>query len=573
MYNQKIAELFEEIADMLEIEGGDHSFEIRAYRKAAMNLSVLQEDVGDILEKEGTEGLMKIPGIGKGLAERIREYVEKGHMSKYEALKKKYPIDFNSLTKIQGLGARKVLKLYSSLHVKNIEDLKKAVAQHKIRALEGFGEKSESEIAKGLQLLESARGRMPLGTALPEAESIIKTISDSGFADRVVIAGSTRRMRETVGDLDILVTSATPQKIMDLVASLKEAEHVVVSGPTKTTIQLRMGLSCDVRVVEPSSFGAALQYFTGSKEHGIAIRQIAVRKGLKLNEYGLFDKKGKVVASKTEEEIYGKLGLQYIEPEMREARGEVALAAEHRLPKLIEQKEIRGDLHTHTDNSDGQNTIEEMIEAAVRKGYSYIGLSDHSKSEYIAHGMDDKRFAKYFDEIDKVAEKYEGIIEVLKSGEVDILKDGTLDVNKSTLDRMDYRIGAVHMNRNMSRDEMTKRILGAFDEGINILAHPTGRLINEREPIDFDTDKVFHAAKDKGVIMEVNAFPNRLDLNDENIIKARSYGIKFAIDTDSHKTEHLDFIKYGIGTARRGWLTKGDVVNTLDADALKRIFR
>ncbi len=572
MYNQKIAELFEEIADMLELESGDHSFEVRAYRKAAMSIGVLQEDVGEILKKEGAEGLMKIPGIGKGLAERIREYVEDGHISKYEALKKKYPIDFNSLTKIQGLGAKKALKLYSSLKVRNIEDLKKAVSQHKIRDLEGFGEKSESEIAKGLQLQESTQGRMLLGTALPEAEAIVRVISESGLAEKVAIAGSTRRMRETVGDLDILVTSSTPQKVMDLVTSLKDVERTVVSGPTKTTVQLQMGLSCDVRVVEPDSFGAALQYFTGSKEHGIAVRQIAVRKGYKLNEYGLFDGKGKVIASKTEEEIYGKLGLQYIEPEMREARGEVMLAEEHKLPKLIEQKEIKGDLHLHTNNTDGQNTIEEMIVAAIRKGYSYMGLSDHSKSEYVAHGLDDKRFAKYFDEVDKIAEKYEDKIKVLKSGEIDILKDGTLDVSASTLDRMDYRIGAVHMNRNMSREDMTKRILRAFDEGINILAHPTGRLINEREPIDFDMDKVFQAAKDQGIIMEVNSFPNRLDLNDENIIKARNYSLKFAIDTDSNKTEHLDFIRYGIGTARRGWLTKADVVNTLDVNALKKVF-
>lgn len=573
MYNQRIAELFEEIADMLELESGDHSFEIRAYRKAAMNIGVLQEDIGEILSKEGAEGLMKIPGIGKGLAGRIKEYIEKGRISKYEDLKKKYPIDFNSLTRIQGLGARKVLKLYSVIKVKNVEDLKRAVAQHKIRKIEGFGEKSESEIAKGLKFLESSGTRMLLGTALPEAEAIVMAINGSKLADRVAIAGSTRRMRETVGDLDILVTSKSPEKVMNFVTALKEVERVAVRGPTKTTVALKIGLSCDVRVVEPDSFGAALQYFTGSKEHGIAVRQIAVRKGYKLNEYGLFDKKGKAIASKSEEEIYEKLGLQYVEPEMREARGEVALAAAHKLPKLVEQKDIGGDLHTHTNNSDGQNTIEEMIVAAIGKGYSYIGLSDHTKSEYVAHGMDDKRFAKYFDEIDKLVRKYEGKITVLKSGEIDILKDGTLDVGKATLERMDYRVGAVHMNRNMSRDEMTKRILRAFDEGINILAHPTGRLINERGSIDFDMDKVFQAAKDRDVVMEVNSFPSRLDLNDENIIKARGYGLKFAINTDSHKTEHLDLIRYGIGTARRGWLTKEDVINTSSVDALKKIFR
>ncbi|MFP3279227.1 MAG: DNA polymerase/3'-5' exonuclease PolX [Candidatus Micrarchaeota archaeon] len=573
MYNKQIAEIFNEIADMLELEGEERSFEVRAYRKAALTIGTLQEDVGDILKKEGIEGLTKLPGIGKGLADRIREFVETGKITKYEELKKKYPIDFKTLSNIQGLGPKKIYKLYKELGVKNLEDLKKAVEEHKISKLEGFGEKSESEIAKGIAMLEEAGKRMLLGTALPEAERIIAKLLASGLVSKAVIAGSTRRMRETVGDLDILVTSDKALEVMDFVTKLPEVESITVKGPTKTTVWLKIGLSCDVRVVEDKSFGAALQYFTGSKEHGIEVRKIAVKKGYKLNEYGLFDSKGRMIAGKEEREVYEKLGMQYIEPEMREARGEVNLALEHKLPKLIELSDIKGNLHTHTKFSDGANSVEEVVEEAIKHGYSYIGFSDHTKSEHVANGMDDKEFLKYFEYIDNVAKKYPQI-KILKSGEVDILKDGSLDLKKETLEKMDYVIGAVHNYLNMDKESMTKRIIKALESGyIDILAHPTNRIIGERDPIQFDFDKVFEAAKANNVVMEINAFPNRLDLNDEGILKARTYGLMYEIGLDAHRLSHFDYMRYGVGTARRGWVRKEEVINTMSIEDLLKFFK
>ncbi len=570
MYNKQIAEIFNEIADMMELEGTEHSFEVRAYRKAAITISTLQEDVGDILKKEGIEGLQKLPGIGKGLADRIREFIETGKIQKYEELKKKYPIDFKTLSSIQGLGPKKIFKLYKELGIKNIEDLKKAVSEHKIRDLEGFGEKSENEIAKGIAMLEETSKRMLLGVALPEAERIVNKLLGSKLAIKAVIAGSTRRMKETVGDLDILVTSDKPTEVMDFVTNLPEVESTIAKGSTKTTVWLKIGLSCDIRVVEEKSFGAALQYFTGSKEHGIEVRKIAVKKGYKLNEYGLFDSKGKMIAGATEEEVYNKLGMDYIEPEMREARGEVELALEHKLPKLIELRDIKGNLHTHTKFSDGANEMEDVIEEAIKRGYSYIGFSDHSKSEHVANGMNDKEFQEYLSYIDKIAEKYENI-KILKSGEVDILKDGSLDLEPKTLKMMDYVIGAVHTNINMDKESMTKRIIKAIESGyVDILAHPTDRLIGEREPIQFDFDKVFEAAKENGVVVEINAFPNRLDLNDEGIFKAREYGLMFSIGLDAHRLSHFDYMRLGVGMARRGWTKKEEVINTMSYDQLKK---
>ncbi len=574
MENKAIAELFEEIADMLELEPGDRYFEIRAYRKAALNIETMQEDVADILKKKGMDGLRAIPGVGEGLAAKIKEYVETGKMKKHEELKKKYPIDFKSLTSIQGLGAKRILKLYKELGVKNMDDLKRVVAQKKIAKLSGFGERSEREIEKGLGLRESSKGRLTLGEVLPDAEAIATRIRESKLASRVEIAGSLRRMKETIGDIDILVISSRPRQVMEFVSKMKEIGSVMVKGDTKATFWLKVGTSCDIRVVEQQSFGSALQYFTGSKDHGVKVRQIAVKKGLSLSEYGLFDKKKKNVASKTEEDVYNKLGMEYIEPEMREGRGEIELALKHKLPKLIGYSDVVGDLHMHTKYSDGNGTIEEMAEYAAKLGRKYIGISDHSKSEYVAHGMDDAQFEKYFKEIDKANDKLGKKIKILKSGEVDILKDGSLDLKNRTLEDMDYVLATVHNNRNMDKESMTNRIVKALGSGhVDIWAHPTGRLINQRDSLQLDLDKIFEVAKDNNVVMEIDAYPDRLDLNDENIIKARGYGLKFSIDTDSHRPEHMNFMRYGIGTARRGWLEKKDVINTYDLGSMLKLFK
>ena len=573
MLNQKIAELFEEIADMLVLDPKDRKFEVLAYRKAAQTVEGLQEDVADIYRRGGLKALQELPGIGKSTSEHIKEYIETGKIPKYDELKKQYPIDFNTLTKIQGVGAKRIFRLYQVLKVKNIDDLKRAVEQHKIRGLEGFGAKSEEEIGKGIVQFEGSKGRMLLGTALPEAEAIAKKLSESGLVERAVIGGSTRRMKETVGDLDILVTSKKGEKVMGFFTGLGEVERAIVKGPTKTTVLLKIGLTCDLRVVDDNSFGAALQYFTGNKDHNVRLREIAIKKGYKLNEYGLFDKKGKSVAGKTEEEVYNKLGMDAMPPEMRENRGEIDLAVKHALPRLVEIADIKGDLHVHTNHSDGNNTLLEMANAAKARGLEYIGISDHSKSERVARGMDDRQFAKHLDEIEKFEGKVSGL-KVLKSAEIDILKDGSLDLSDKTMDRMDYGLASIHMNLNMTKDEMTKRIIKAFETGyVSVWAHPTDRLIGVRSPINVDLDKVFESAKENNVAIEIDSLPDRLDLNDEGIFKARQYGLKFSIDTDSHSTTNYQFLRYGIGMARRGWLTQADVINTMPCDKLVRYFR
>ena len=566
--------MFYEIADMLEIEDEKRIFEIRAYRKAALSLETMQEDVEEVFRKNGIEGLREISGVGEGLAKKIVEYIETGRMKKYEEYKKKYPIDFAGLTQIQTLGARKAFRLYKSLGIRNVDDLKKAIADHRIMELEGFGQKSEAELRKGLELIESGGGRMLLGTALPEAEAIIGKLKGSGLASRVELAGSCRRRRETVGDLDILVTSEVPGKVMDFVAGLGEVESVTLKGPTKTTVRLKIGLSCDIRVLERKSFGAGMQYFIGSKDHNVKVRQIAIKRGYKLNEYGLFDMEDRIIAAEDEETIYEKLGMQMPEPEMRENRGEIELALEHRLPRLVQLSDIRGDLHVHTLHSDGNNTLEEMVGEAGRRGLEYVGITDHSKSEYVARGMDEARFQKYSKEIDDFNEKSGSKVKVLKSAETDILKDGSLDFSNKALDEMDYVLASIHTSLNMSKDEMTKRVIKCMESGrMNIFAHPTDRLINERAPIQLDLDKVFEAARENNVVMEIDSFPNRLDLNDENIFRARKYGLKFSVDTDSHRTGHMDLLKYGVWTAKRGWLTREDVINTMPLVKLRRFFK
>ncbi len=566
--------MFYEIADMLEIEDEKRIFEIRAYRKAALSLETMQEDVEEVFRKNGIEGLREISGVGEGLAKKIIEYIETGRMKKYEEYKKKYPIDFAGLTQIQTLGARKAFRLYKSLGIRNVDDLKKAIADHRIMELEGFGQKSEAELRKGLELIESGGGRMLLGTALPEAEAIIGKLKGSGLASRVELAGSCRRRRETVGDIDILVTSEVPGKVMDFVAGLGEVESVTLKGPTKTTVRLKIGLSCDIRVLERKSFGAGMQYFIGSKDHNVKVRQIAIKRGYKLNEYGLFDMEDRIIAAEDEETIYEKLGMQMPEPEMRENRGEIELALEHRLPRLVQLSDIRGDLHVHTLHSDGNNTLEEMVGEAGRRGLEYVGITDHSKSEYVARGMDEARFQKYSKEIDDFNEKSGSKVKVLKSAETDILKDGSLDFSNKALDEMDYVLASIHTSLNMSKDEMTKRVIKCMESGrMNIFAHPTDRLINERAPIQLDLDKVFEAARENNVVMEIDSFPNRLDLNDENIFRARKYGLKFSVDTDSHRTGHMDLLKYGVWTAKRGWLTREDVINTMPLVKLRRFFK
>lgn len=557
--------MLNEIASMLSIEETPSStFEVRAYQKAALTVGTLQEAIEDIYKRGGIKALMELPGIGKGIAGSIEEYIKTGRMSKYDMLKKKYPIDMKALTSIEGLGAKKAIALYRKLKVKNISDLKKAVESHKVRALPGFGERSEELIKKGIELLQTSRGRMLLGDALPVAESMVDKLMKSGLVERAMIAGSARRMRETVGDIDLLALSDKGSKVMDFFVGISEVSSVLVKGPTKTSVVLKIGINCDLRVISPDSFGAALQYFTGSKDHNVQVRTISVNYGYKLNEYGLFDKKGKIVPTKDEEAIYEKLGMQYMPPEMREARGEVKLAQEHRIPKLVEVQDIKGDLHTHTNDSDGANTIEEMADAAINAKLNYFATTNHTKSLAIARGMNERQFERYFKRVDRLNDRLDGKMTILKGAEVDILKDGSLDLTKECLKTMDCVVGAVHTYFKMSESEMTKRINKALGSGlVNILAHPTGREINVRDGYPVDLDKVFECAETNKVALEINSFPSRLDLNDTNIMRASRYKVRFSIDTDAHRASHFGFIRYGVGTARRGWLTKDRLINAL----------
>jgi len=566
MDNKEIANILNEIALMLSLDESASKFEVRAYQKAAFTISTLQEPISDIYKRGGIKALMELPGIGKTIALHIEEYIKNGKIKKYEMLKKKYPIDFNNLTSITGMGAKRALLLYKKLGIKNMDDLKKALEQHRISSLEGFGERSEELIKKGIELYEKSKGRMLLGDALPIAESIVKRLKESNLVDKIMIAGSTRRMRETVGDLDILAISKKQEQVMDFFTSLDNVERIVSKGPTKTTVWLKEGLSCDLRVLEPESFGAAVQYFTGSKEHNIELRQVAISKGYKLNEYGLFDKNNKNIGGDDEKSIYEKLGMDYIPPEMREGRGEIALAEKHKIPKLVELTDIQGDLHTHTKETDGANSAEEMVDEAKKIGYKYIAITNHTKSLRIARGMNDLQFIKFFKKLENTDF---GDIKVLKGAEVDILEDGTLDLENKTLKEMDCVIAAVHSKLSMSEEEMTKRVIKALDSGyVNIFAHPTGRLINEREPYKINLEKVAEAAERNNVALEINSFPNRLDLNDSNILMLSKYNLMFSINTDSHRTSHLYYMRFGIGMARRGWLTKKQIINTMDYKSL-----
>ncbi len=568
MSNQEIAERLYDIADMLEIEGVQ--WEPRAYRTAAMTISTLNTDI-TIFYNEGK--LTELEGVGKSIAKSVEEYIKTGKISKYEKLKKKYPVDFEAFRRIRGLGPKRIYTLYKKLGVKDVDGLKAAVDGHKIRELDGFGEKSEEEMDKNLKTFSRLKeNRKPLGFVMDYAENIVSRLRSSGFFDTVELAGSVRRMKDTVGDFDILTASYEPEKAVDFFSRLKEVRGIVVKGPTKTTVDLDIGLSCDMRVVEKASFGSALQYFTGNKDHNIKLRKIAISKGFKLNEYGVFRGK-KQVAGSTEAEVYKSLGLEVMPPELRENMGEIEASQKHRLPKVVDYAEIRGDLHVHTKDSDGANTLEEIASAAERLGRKYIALTNHSVGLRIANGLDAARFAALNKKIDKFNES--GGIRVLKGVELEILKDGSLDLPGSILKDLDFVVGALHQNLKMSPRDLTDRLLRAINSGmITAVAHPTDRIIGEREALPLDFDRIFDACEKNGVLLEIDGFPSRSDLPFDLVKKAKEHGgIRFSLGSDSHRLEHLKFIRLATAIARRGWLTKDDVVNTLDYKGVLKLKR
>ncbi len=570
MKNIEIAAIFYKIADILEMQGIE--WKPIAYRKAARTIEVLSQDIEKIYKINGLKSLMAISGIGEGLAKKIEEYILTGKVKEYERIKQQIPKGLEELLHIQGVGPKRAYLLFKKLKITNVISLEQAAKKGRIKNLEGFGEKSEQDILKGIEMLKRGQERMLLGRALPIAREIEYRLRALKEVKKVIIAGSVRRMKETVKDIDLLVISSNPKKVIDVFTKMPNVERVLAKGETKSSVFLKEGINSDLRVLKEKSFGAGLNYFTGNKDHNVELRRIAIEKGLKLSEYGLFNAKtNKYVCGRTEEEVYKKLGLNYIEPELRENLGEIDAAKKRKLPNIINYNSLNGDLHIHTKWSDGTNTTEEIIKSCIDLDYQYIAITDHSKSEYIANGLDEKRLLKHCEEIDKLQIKYKQI-RIFKGAEVDILSDGSLDYSDQVLKKLDFVIASIHSRFKSKKEEMTKRIIkGLQNKYVNAFSHPTGRLINEREPYDIDIEKIFKAARENNVFLEINSFPSRLDLKDINIKLALEHKARFVINSDSHSIEHLRYIELGVAQARRGWLEPKDILNTMKRQKIEKI--
>lgn len=565
MRNTEIASLFNEIADFLEIKG-ENPFRVRAYRRAAQAMEGLTEDVAAVAAREG---LQDIPGIGKDLAAKIREYLQRGAVDYLEGLRKEIPPGVVEMMGIHGVGPKTAKLLYERAGVASVERLEELARAHALVGIPGIQAKTEENILKGIAVWKSGRERMPLGAALPLAEAIRATLESLDETDRIGLAGSVRRMRETVKDIDVLITSKRPVRVMEAFVALPNVAEVLAHGDTKSSVRLREGIQADLRVVEPACFGAALQYFTGSKQHNIRVRELAQRQGLKVNEYGVFDEKtNRRVAGATEEDVYRAVGLSFIPPEIREDGGEIEAALENRLPDLLGLDDIRGDLQLHTTWSDGAHSLAELAAGVRAKGYRYMAVTDHSKSATVAGGMDEARVLQMIAEVRTLNTRLTGF-RVLAGCEVDIRGDGSLDFPDEILAQLDLVQVSIHSRFKMSREDMTARIVRAVRHPlVHILGHPTGRLIGERAPYEVDIEAVLQAAKTGGVAVEINASPSRLDLNDRHARRAKDLGIPVTISTDAHAIPQLEYMRYGVAVARRAWLAPTDVLNTLPARAL-----
>jgi DNA polymerase (family 10) len=567
MKNTEISELFDEMADIMEILGED-VFRINSYRRVARVIGDMPRDVEEML---AAGKLAETPGIGKSSLAKIEEFVKTGKITAHKDLLKKIPVTLLELLKIPGMGPKGVKAVYKNLNVKSIAGLKKVIENGKLAELSGFGEKKAGLIAKGINFLETSTGRIRLDQAFEAANTVIKFLKGIEGVGKIQFAGSLRRYAETIGDVDILVTGKNGKAIIDEFVGAGFVQQVLAAGDTKGSAIINTSTTevhVDVRVVEDKSYGSALNYFTGSKQHNVRMREIAIRHKLKLNEYGLFSGE-RMVAGKTEEEIYKKLGLDYIEPIMREDRGEIEAAAKHKLPRLVRLEDINGDFHTHTVASDGACEIEEMVEAARDRGYKFICITDHSESSAIANGLTPARLAKHIRRIHKVGSSYKDIA-VFAGMEVDILADGKLDYDNKILAELDFVIGSIHSGLTSPREKVTMRTLKAMDNPyLHCIGHPTGRLLGEREPMDLDMEAVIRHAAQTGTAMEINANPYRLDLKDVHVKMAVEAGVKLIIGTDSHYTAQLAYMGFGIATAGRGWATKDDVVNTMPVAKLE----
>ncbi len=565
MKNKELADIFDKWADILEFMG-DNPYHIRAYRNAARLIRDLSEDI-EVLAREGK--LLKLPGIGQRLQAKILEFLRTGKIEEFEKLKASVPDTIFTLLDIPGVGPKTVKLLYDQLGIRSLEDLKRAIERGDLLKLPGFGPKKVEKIRKGIELFEKASGRILLGIAVFIADGIIDQLKEHSAVEKISVAGSTRRMKETVGDIDILATGKNLE-IIEAFVNLPNVKEVLWKGTKKATVIVEEGEQVDLRVIEPDSYGSALQYFTGSKAHNIHLRTICIKQGYKLNEYGLF--KGDIkIAGRTEEEIYEALGMDTPPPEIREDTGEIESALEHRLPVLIDYGDMKGDLHVHSNWSDGASTIEEIALKAIEMGYEYIAITDHSKSLKVANGLSEGDLLKRNEEIDRLNKKFQGRIKILKGTEVDILPDGSLDYNDEILSQLDFVVAAIHSR--FTQDN-TKRILKAMENPyVNAIAHPTGRVIGQRESYPVDIEAVIKKAAETGTALEVNAYYNRLDLKDVHCRLAAKYGAKLVISTDSHHVDHMWMIKLGVGTARRGWVEKKDVINAKGLRELQKFVR
>ncbi len=564
VYNSQIAKIFEKKADLLDIKG-ENQFRIRAYRNAAQTINRLSTRLEEMVEND--EDLTQLTGIGKDLSDKIKEIVSTGKLQQLEELKKEFPSGLLEMLEIEGLGPKRVKKLYQRLNIKSIADLKKAINNKQVQNLEGFGEKTALNIIEGIKKLENRSQRTLLITAQRIIEPLIEFLNQDENINRLEIAGSYRRRQETIGDFDILASSSKGRKVIKRFVNYSGVKEVISQGETKSSINLETDTQVDLRVVKNESYGAALIYFTGSKNHNIKLRSLAINQGYKLSEYGVF-KNEKKAAGKTENAVYQILGLDFIPPELRENRGEIEAAKNKNLPNLVKEKDIQGDLQMHTTYSDGKATIEEMAETARSLGRKYIAITDHSAHLGITHGLNNKELKSQIGKIEKINKKIKKI-KILKSIEVDILENGNLDMKDEVLSQLDIVTASVHTKFNLTAKKQTDRIIKAMDNPyVNIIGHPTGRIIGKREPYKLEMERLLQAAKERNCILEINAHPSRLDLNDVYAKRAKEIGVKIAINTDAHSPEELDYIRFGVYQARRGWLEPNNIINCLPIDEL-----
>lgn len=570
VHNSDISDILNKIADLLEIEGANE-FRVRSYREAARSVENLTENISD--KVAAGEDLTEISDIGESIAEKIEEIVKTGSLKQLEEIKERVPEELTDILNLEGVGPKRAKELYEELDIKSLEDVEEAVEENEIQELKGFGEKTEEKIESELERQNDQDSRTPLARAEEYAEPLLDYLQECDAADSVEIAGSYRRRKETVGDLDILTTGEDDKTIAEHFINFEDVDEVIKKGEKRTSVWLKSGLRVDVAVMAKESFGAALLYFTGSKQHGIQLRERAIDRGLKVNEYGVFKTdEDEPIAGKTEKEMYEALDLKWIPPEMRENRGEIELAENGNLPDLITLDDLKGDLHMHTTYTDGDASIKEMAEAARELGHEYIAITDHSKRVNVAGGMEVSELTEQLEEIEKINEELDGI-RILKGVEVDILADGSLDYPDDILSRLDLRICSVHYKMNMDSEKQTERILKAMDNPwFDILAHPTGRRLQKRSAMDLDMEAIMEKAVENGIIMEINASPERLDLDDHNCKMAMEKGVMISISTDAHSIGELQNLKYGVYQARRGWLEAKKVVNTVGVEELLDFF-